>query len=118
MEKEKSKESSKEKLKAKLKNKKAQRNNNAGPSNNNAGPSNNNASTQPSFADEGILQMMEHVNKILKTNPELVKQVSKCVSNVMNDKDILDKIKIIQDQTLDKSEETDDCLASSNELRQ
>ena len=58
------------------------------------------------------------LNKILKTNPELVKQVSKCVSNVMNDKDILDKIKIIQDQTLDKSEETDDCLASTNELRQ
>ena len=102
MEKEKS---SKEKLKAKLKNKKAQRNNNAG--------------IQPSFEDNtDIIQMMEQVNKILKTNPELVKQVSKCVSNVMNDKDILDKIKIIQDQTLDKSEETDDCLASTNELRQ
>ena len=71
------------------------------------------------FNDEtNIIQMMEHVNKLLKTNPDLVKQVSKCVTNVMGDKSLLDKIKLIQDQTLDKSDETDDSLASTNELRQ
>ena len=110
MEKEKS---SKEKLKAKLKNKKSQRTNNC-----DAGPSTA-TNFNETFNDEtNIIQMMEHVNKLLKTNPELVKQVSKCVTNVMGDKSLLDKIKLIQDQTLDKSDETDDSLASANELRQ
>ena len=109
---EKSKETKKEKLKAKIKNKKSQR------TNCDAGPSTA-TNFNETFNDEtNIIQMMEHVNKLLKTNPELVKQVSKCVTNVMGDKSLLDKIKLIQDQTLDKSDETDDSLASTNELRQ
>ena len=70
-------------------------------------------------SENGILKMMEHVNNLLKTNPDLVKQVSKCVSNVMNDKTLLDTITgKLQDQTLDNSKDTEDSLASSNELTQ
>jgi len=36
-----------------------------------------------------ILQMMDSVNKILKTNPQMVQQISKCVSNVMNNQDLM-----------------------------
>ena len=58
-----------------------------------------------------IVKMMENVNKILKTNPQMVKQVSKCVSNVMGNKDLMEKLMgQLQDQTLDNKtvgEQTD-----------
>ena len=98
------------KLKAKIKAKKSQRTTASTPINEIPGDLE---------SENGILKMMEHVNKLLKTNPDLVKQVSKCVSNVMNDKSLLDTITgKLQDQTLDKSEDTDDSLASPNELTQ
>lgn len=98
------------KLKAKIKAKKSQRTNATTTFNDIPGDLD---------SENGILKMMEHVNNLLKTNPDLVKQVSKCVSNVMNDKTLLDTITgKLQDQTLDKSEETEDSLASSNELTQ
>ena len=98
------------KLKAKLKAKKSQRTTASTPINEIPGDLE---------SENGILKMMEHVNKLLKTNPDLVKQVSKCVSNVMNDKTLLDTITgKLQDQTLDKSDETDESFASSNELKQ
>ena len=108
------------KLKAKLKKKRSQRTGN--------GDSSSNNFSEPDFDlnsllnggnDTDIFKMMNHVNKILKTNPELVKQVSKCVTNVMNDKTLIDTITgKIQDQTLDNSEETEEPQASTNELRQ
>ena len=97
------------KLKAKIKAKKSQR----------TSSSTNKSGLDEISGETDILKMMEHVNKLLKTNPELVKQVSKCVSNVMNDKTLLDTITgKLQDQTFDNSEETEDSLASSNELTQ
>jgi hypothetical protein len=94
------------KLKAKIKNKKSQRTN----------KDNENISIS---GETDILKMMEHVNKLLKTNPDLVKQVSKCVSNVMNDKTLLDTITgKLQDQTLDKSDETEEPIALSKESLQ
>ena len=94
------------KLKAKIKAKKSQR-------------TNKNVGLDDISGETDILKMMEHVNKLLKTNPDLVKQVSKCVSNVMNDKTLLDTITgKLQDQTLDKSDETEEPLASSNKSLQ
>ena len=102
------------KLKAKLKAKKSQRTNGT-----NGTRFEFNGIPGDLESENGILKMMEHVNKLLKTNPDLVKQVSKCVSNVMNDKTLLDTITgKLQDQTLDKSDETDESFASSNELKQ
>ena len=49
-----------------------------------------------------ILNMMDQVNRMLKTNPELIKQVNKCVKSVMNDKTLMDSITgKIQGQTVD-----------------
>ena len=105
------------KLKAKLKAKKSQRTN--GTNGTNGTRFEFNGIPGDLESENGILKMMEHVNKLLKTNPDLVKQVSKCVSNVMNDKTLLDTITgKLQDQTLDKSDETDESFASSNELKQ
>jgi len=58
-----------------------------------------------------IFKMMEHVNKILKSNPQMVEQISKCVSNVMSNKDLMEsisselenQIKTDQDQTLESN---------------
>ena len=96
------------KLKNKLKQKKADRM--------------NKGSSQPEASNftetDNILKMMEQVNKILKTNPELVKQVSKCVGEVMNDKNLMESLaeKInIQDQTLDNNTDDDETEATSKE---
>ena len=64
--------------------------------------------------------MMEQVSSILRTNPDLVKQVSKCVSNVMNDKNLMDSIsgKLQTDQTFDNSDTDEEPDAESKELRQ
>ena len=59
-----------------------------------------------------ILAMMNRVNTILKTNPQMVQQISKCVSNVMNNRDLMsslskqveDQIQV-QDQTLESNSE-------------
>jgi hypothetical protein len=96
----------KDKLKEKLKNKKKQR----------AGKATN---TVPS-SDPDILSMMEQVSSILRTNPDLVKQVSKCVSNVMNDKTLMNSIsgKLQTDQTFDNNDTDEEPDAESKELRQ
>ena len=52
-----------------------------------------------------IIKMMENVNRILQTNPQMVQQVSKCVSNVMNNKGLMESlVGQIQDQTLDNND--------------
>ena len=73
---------SKEKLKLKLKKKKEQRSASKAPS----------EPINPFDGQTDILQMMENVNKILKTNPQMVQQISKCVSNVMNNQDLMNSL--------------------------
>ena len=50
--------------------------------------------------------MMDRVNKLLKTNPQMIQQISKCVSNVMNNQELMDSLAgqiTNQDQTLESS---------------
>ncbi len=98
----------KDKLKQKLKNKKKQRS------------SKGTDVPQVNSDSPDILSMMEQVSSILRTNPDLVKQVSKCVSNVMNDKTLMDSItgKLQTDQTFDTNVSDDEPDAESKELRQ
>ena len=39
-----------------------------------------------------IVKMMDQVNKILQTNPQMVQQISKCVSNVMGNKELMESL--------------------------
>ena len=73
---------SKERLKLKLKKKKEQR----------SAPKVPSEPINPFDGQTDILQMMENVNKILKTNPQMVQQISKCVSNVMNNQDLMNSL--------------------------
>jgi|LakMenE18May11ns_1017448.scaffolds.fasta_scaffold8335383_2 hypothetical protein len=36
--------------------------------------------------------MMENLNKMLKTNPQMVQQISKCVSSVMGNKELMESL--------------------------
>ena len=68
-------------------------------------------SDQPTLNNEmDFVKMMDQVNKILKTNPAMVKQVSKCVSNVMGNPELMKSLvgqvqqEIHEDQTFDSNE--------------
>ena len=78
----------KQKLKKTLKNKREARNG--------ASASSSASAVLDAFGEEGspdILKMMDSVNKLLKTNPQMLEQISKCVSNVMNNKDLIGSLK-------------------------
>ena len=99
-------ETPKEKLQKKLRQKSSRRNGNKSP-------------PPPSEQPDDILKMMEQVSQLLKSNPELVKQVSKCVNTVMGDKNLMENLTgKIQDQVLVNSDEDEDDDASSKELVQ
>jgi chromatin segregation and condensation protein Rec8/ScpA/Scc1 (kleisin family) len=86
------------KLKEKLRKKKAER---------------LNKNDSPLDGETDIVKMMENVNKILKTNPAMVQQVSKCVSNVMNNKQLMESLLgQFQDQTLDSNDASPSTAAS------
>ena len=73
-----------------------------------------------------FVKMMDQVNKILKTNPEMVRQVSKCVSNVMGNPELMKSLvgqvqdcqDVQEDQIFDKSELTGDLAASTKDSKQ
>ena len=46
-------------------------------------------STETDDDELDLFKMLNDVNKILKENPEMVKKVSKCVSSVMDNKDLM-----------------------------
>ena len=48
-------------------------------------------SLDPDLGEMDLVKMMEQVNNVLRTNPQMVKQISKCVSNVMNNKNLMNK---------------------------
>ena len=105
----------KEKLRQKLRKKRNQRTN---------APEKNKIN-EDILGEPNIIKMMENVNKILKTNPQMVQQISKCVSNVMNNKDLMNSLAgqlenqiNIQDQTLESKSEGEHLDASGNESKQ
>lgn len=97
----------KKKLKAKLKKKKEERT---------QGPSSVKNCFENELGETDIMKMMENVNKILRTNPEMVQQVSKCVSSVMGNKNLMESLmEQFQDQTLVNNEASPSNTASENE---
>jgi hypothetical protein len=46
----------------------------------------------PFNGEMDLMKMMESVNKILKSQPQMVQKISKCVSNVMNNKELMDSL--------------------------
>ena len=105
----------KEKLKAKLRKKREARKNGNNSSDNFSGE------TGIFSGETDILKMMDHVNKLLKTNPQMVQQISKCVSNVMNNQGLMESLsgqlekQIQEDQTFESKELDESKDASSNE---
>ena len=115
------------KLKAKLRKKRENRNNNGSSSAPSSAPEPIDKSDLDGIfnGETDILKMMESVNKILKTNPQMVHQISKCVSNVMGNKNLMDSLAVqleeqiknenLQDQTLHSKSPDESTEASSNE---
>ena len=76
-------------------------------------------------ANLGIMDMMKRASEIMKTNPQMVKQISKCVSNIMKNKELMDTIsnqlkdevkdEINQDQTFDNNSREETLDASVKE---
>ena len=71
-----------------------------------------------------FVKMMDQVNQILKTNPEMVRQESKCVSNVMSNPELMKSLAgqvgqdIQLDQTLDNNLVGEQLDASVNDPKQ
>jgi hypothetical protein len=69
-------------------------------------------------------KMMEQVNTILKTNPQMVKQINKCVNSVMGNKDLMTSLvnevkQEIQDpQIFESNTQDEDLDASLKEFKQ
>ena len=67
--------------------------------------------------DMDLMSMLENVNKMLKTNPQMLQQINKCVSTVMENKDLMESIKS-QVQTNDINSVAESLDALSNESKQ
>ena len=95
-------DSNKEKLRKKLRKKQENRINGSS----NPTDSFNISSLGGGSGEPDILKMMDHVNKILKTNPQMIQQISKCVSNVMSNQELMDSLTgqiTNHDQTLESN---------------
>ena len=64
-------------------------------------------------SDGDIFQMINQVQNMLKTNPEMVSKVSSCINSLMGSPEIMQQI--IQSQTLDTSLSGDNSAAVSKE---
>ena len=62
-----------------------------------------------------ILDMMEQVNSILKTNPQMVQQISKAVSSVMNNKDLMESLSGQLETEIKKTDQSDQILVNNSE---
>jgi hypothetical protein len=98
---------------------------------------NEESSSEPSQNQNDIFQMLGKVSEILQQNPEMLQKVNKCVSNIIDNKDLMEKlssqikdnmdlsseslqsdIKDIVTQTLESSDETDSNEACLKESKQ
>jgi len=79
---------------------------------------------EPTFDENSdLLSMMDQVNKILKTNPQMVQQISKCVSNVMNNQELMEsltgqlkqELNVQDPQTFESKSDDDETEACSKE---
>ena len=74
---------------------------------------------EPPQQDTDLLNMISQVQKMLKTNPELVNKVSSCVNNLMGNQELMEKLnkefekETVHSQTLDTSKSGDNSDAVS-----
>ena len=73
--------------------------------------------------ETNIMDMLNNMNKMLRENPEMVNKVSRCVSNIIDNKSLMENLTsqinlnlndkdVVHDQTLEISSETVNCLES------
>jgi hypothetical protein len=74
-----------------------------------------NTTAETSFSEDNnvVMDMLNNMNKMLRENPEMVNKVSKCVSNIIDNKNLMETLTneiknnlTVQDQTLDNNSET------------
>jgi hypothetical protein len=65
---------------------------------------------EPTQNENDILGMLNQVNELLRTNPDMVARVSKCVSSIMENKDIMDTLASEIQNTVET--EPYDCVAN------
>ena len=75
-------------------------------------PSSSSPSNDTPLGDSNILEMLAQVNSILKTNPEMISKVNKCVSKIMGNTTLMSKISS-EIQNTDHSE-VDQALANNS----
>jgi len=98
-----------QKLKAKLREKSARRK----PKTKDAPPQN----VLP--GDLNLMQMMEKVQEMLKTNPQMMQQINTCVSNVMGNKELMESLTSqVHSQTSSSSSLSESLDALPNESKQ
>ncbi len=66
---------------------------------------------------ESLEMMLENFNKMLKTNPQMVQQISRCVSGFMENKELMESLKQ-QIQTNPSSSPVESLEALSKESKQ
>jgi uncharacterized membrane-anchored protein YjiN (DUF445 family) len=90
------------------------------------------------FNESNIGDMMREVNSMLQKNPDMIKKVSKCVNNIFENENLMQKLvseinsnitpeeeedsedetALIKDQTLSNNSSGDNLTAESNESKQ
>lgn len=69
----------------------------------------------PFNGEMDLMKMMESVNKILKSQPQMVQKISKCVSNVMNNKELMDSLATqLESQVILESKSEEESLEASS----
>ena len=80
-------------------------------------------SSSNSLDETNIMDMLNNMNKMLRENPEMVNKVSRCVSNIIDNKNLMENLTSqinlnlnntndIHDQTLESNSETVNSLDS------
>jgi hypothetical protein len=65
--------------------------------------------------ENNLFDMLNQVSQVLKNNPEMVSKVNKCVSNIIQNKDLMDKLSSEIKDNISEEEITDGSLISTDE---
>jgi len=72
-----------------------------------------NGESSQSIENDGLFNMLNDVNKILKGNPEMVKKVSKCVNDIMSNQNLMESI--VKQLNIEETLKSEDQSSSSKE---
>ena len=76
---------------------------------------------EPEPEEKDFMTMMNEVNKMFKSNPSMINKVSKCVDKIMDNKELMNTLKVNfgqTDQTLLNNNLSEHLTAISNESKQ